>query len=301
LSLYRVISVYIQAQIEGLPYTMGFVTGAPLEVLGLVGNTRQQVRESVGIRRAAVRAAPAGQPIGPSEWEHVEVLLPNGGERISSLKLEAGGTFSALVQERCEGELQLEDIASSHGNWVANRRGLELVFPDDPQLQLSEHRVAYELRRGCLVATQAVLPDGLDQEYSVCNAASGRSLQAISNAASDDEEAEVLPLQPNSSLEVEASARRPVGIIRDGSSSSLSSAGSLSELVTSGRQAEQATQNQGLPKNSQHSMEAGHSVPPAATPDPETSNDTTHAVEDENSDEYADDFEQASENGHESD
>mmetsp|Transcript_73523 Transcript_73523/g.137376 ORF Transcript_73523/g.137376 Transcript_73523/m.137376 type:complete len:272 (-) Transcript_73523:113-928(-) len=206
---------------------MGFVAGPPLEVSSPLAD--QPRRVSVGVRRAAVRA-PAAQ-LGPSDWEHIEVVLPDGGERVSSLKLESGGTFRASVQERRSGSEEPANLLSASGCWTASRRGLELIFPEEPMLDLAEHRVAYELRRNCLVATESVLPDGLEQEYSACNAYTGNSLQAISNEVETEEQDGSGPLPDETfGREQDAPVSMPVGIIRDGSTSSLSSAGSISDL-----------------------------------------------------------------------
>mmetsp|Transcript_3562 Transcript_3562/g.8921 ORF Transcript_3562/g.8921 Transcript_3562/m.8921 type:complete len:280 (+) Transcript_3562:78-917(+) len=264
---------------------MGFVAGPPLEAPAPL--PEQARRVSIGVRRAAVRA-PAAQ-LGPSDWEHIEVILPDGGERVSLLKLEAGGTFRACVQDKRSGsEEQPVDLLVASGSWTSSRRGLELIFPEEPNLDLAEHRVAYELRRSCLVATHSVLPDGLQQEYSACNAFTGHSLEAISNEVEGAEQDSSEQLQ-NSTQEQDSAVAMPVGIIRDGSTSSLSSVGSLSDLHLAG------TLRGGEEVHRVHPVLAAAGPAdkaPGMTAGRYLSSEVAHAAA--SSDEYGDDFEQAS-------
>lgn len=109
----------------------------------------------------------------PSAWEHLEMALGEGSDRISSLALEPGGTFRAVVREhqRDEDDGCAEAaiiVASAVGSWRQCRGGVELVFSETPELDLPELSVSYALRRGSLVAEASELPDGLAQEYSSC-------------------------------------------------------------------------------------------------------------------------------------
>lgn len=134
----------------------------------------RHVREPV--RRGAVRARSA--QVGPSAWEHVEADFSNTEgdiDRVSSLVLEPGGGFQAVIIERRHAENDDGEACgpecSSCGNWRPCRGGVELIFDSCPDLELPEHTVMYRLRRECLVADDAVLPDGLAQEYSPCRTA----------------------------------------------------------------------------------------------------------------------------------
>lgn len=135
----------------------------------------RRVREPV--RRGAVRARSA--QIGPSAWEHVEADFSNTEgdiDRVSSLVLEPGGSFQAVIIERRHTEYDDGEACgpecSSRGNWRPCRGGVEIIFDSSPDLELPEHTVVYRLRRECLVADDAALPDGLAQEYSPCRTAS---------------------------------------------------------------------------------------------------------------------------------
>lgn len=92
-------------------------------------------------------------------------------DRVSSLCLEPGGTFHAALKEKqhdADGASESVTLATASGSWRQCRGGMELVFAESAELGLEELLVPYALRRGCLVAEAADLPDGLAQEYSPC-------------------------------------------------------------------------------------------------------------------------------------
>mmetsp|Transcript_36466 Transcript_36466/g.79809 ORF Transcript_36466/g.79809 Transcript_36466/m.79809 type:complete len:221 (-) Transcript_36466:65-727(-) len=159
---------------------MGHVSGdgridagvVPPNVLG-VGAVAPR-REAV--RRGRVRAAPVR--VGPSAWEHLEVAPAEGLERLASLALAPGGTFEASIREQpgdsWSGVEALGDVhdgrlvAAATGSWSQCQGGVELRFDEVVELGIDEFAVVYRLRRECLVADDASLPDGLSQEYSPC-------------------------------------------------------------------------------------------------------------------------------------
>jgi len=190
-----------------------------------------------GVRRGAVRA-PVVQ-VGPSRWEHVEMDLdcgPQAGmERVSMLVLEAGGgpdpggSFWAAagafrqVDDRSSGEEAARGAECfAGGRWRPCRGGVELVFDEAPELGLPELTVMYRVRRECLVADDASLPDGLVQEYSRCS--------TTETAVSEQQPtiSDIVAGQDSSSADITgnsggAAARRsgvlPAGIIEEGASS----------------------------------------------------------------------------------
>lgn len=216
---------------------------------------RPQARAAV--RRGAVRdrASAAASRVAASAWEHVEVALgaeeEGGGEEsevVSSLVLDPEGAFRATVTRRsADGRGSAESAAASAlavGLWRSCRGGVELVFPEqDDELVLPECVVRYRLRRACLVAEGAELPDGLAQEYSQCHgggpggaaaeaAAATRSdllgrmladataLQREALAAADEDRGRgEAPADAAEAPAAAAEAGRPVGIIEEGASS----------------------------------------------------------------------------------
>lgn len=143
-------------------------------IANVVGTGTAGRRQLEAVRRGAVRQRP--QQVTPSAWEHVEVQINAGLDRISSLALEPSGSFQASICEQFHDSAADEarrTVAAASGSWRARRGGVELVFASAPELDLPELAVQYALRRGgagaaseCLVAQDVNLPDGLAQEYS---------------------------------------------------------------------------------------------------------------------------------------
>lgn len=128
-------------------------------------------RQLEAVRRGAVRARTPGQQVVPGCWEHLEMAVDEGPDRLSSLSLDAGGTFQATLSEQqhdADGSCETRVLANASGTWHRCRGGVELEFSEEPDLDLPDFQVAYMLRRGCLVADGTELPDGLAQEYSRC-------------------------------------------------------------------------------------------------------------------------------------
>jgi len=152
--------------------------GGPAAAAGAAGGvalTPAGPRQLEAVRRGAVRERKPGQKVVPSAWEHLEMALGDGPDRVSSLVLRPGGTFLAEVKEQeddADGDPQTAILSSASGSWRQCRGGVELVFRETPELDLPELLLAYVLRRGCLVAEALELPDGLAQEYSRCPDAS---------------------------------------------------------------------------------------------------------------------------------
>lgn len=129
-------------------------------------------RQLEAVRRGAVRERRPGQQVAPSAWEHLEMALGGGPDRVSALSLEPGGTFRAALKEQqhdADGHCETVILATANGNWRQCRGGVELVFGESAELDLPELLVPYSLRHGCLVADALELPDGLTQEYSRCS------------------------------------------------------------------------------------------------------------------------------------
>jgi hypothetical protein len=99
------------------------------------------------------------------------MTIGEGPDRVASLALEPGGTFSASLKEQqhlVDGSCESLILTTAFGAWQQCRGGVELVFREAPELDLPELLITYRLRRGCLVAESLDLPDGLAQEYSRC-------------------------------------------------------------------------------------------------------------------------------------
>jgi len=128
-------------------------------------------RQLQAVRRGAVRERRPGQQVEPSTWENVEMAVGEGVDRVSSLSLQPGGIFTALLKEQehdADGNCETSIVASAAGAWRPCRGGVELTFSDEPELELPDLQVEYRLRRGSLVAEALDLPDGLAQEYARC-------------------------------------------------------------------------------------------------------------------------------------
>eukprot|EP00927_Polykrikos_kofoidii_P016193 TRINITY_DN17283_c0_g2_i1.p1 TRINITY_DN17283_c0_g2~~TRINITY_DN17283_c0_g2_i1.p1 ORF type:complete len:283 (-),score=54.14 TRINITY_DN17283_c0_g2_i1:5-853(-) len=155
-------------------------TSAPVALMGDVSSdvaVHSRGRRVVeAVRRGAVRSRPAGCRVtAPSAWEHVEVELPTdnssvGIERVASLSLSTGGAFDASIGvRRSDDETSPAALSRASGEWRECRGGVQLTFLAEPAIGLEEFNVVYMLRRNCLVANEAQLPDGLAQEYSSCS------------------------------------------------------------------------------------------------------------------------------------
>jgi len=128
------------------------------------------------VRRVTARAGSA--PVAASGWEHVEVILAEDAEVVSSLVLEQDSTFRAKVFRRSGEEARLGSPEpeqptlgperQAFGCWRPCGKGVELVLAEEVDLGLEELVILYRHRRGCLVAEETSLPDGLSQEYSRC-------------------------------------------------------------------------------------------------------------------------------------
>jgi len=158
-----------------------------------------------------------------------------GMERVSILVLEEGGgpgvgdSFwaaagaSRQVDDRSCGEEAMRGAECfAGGRWRPCRGGVELVFAEVPEFGLSELTVIYRVRRECLVADDASLPDGLVQEYSRCSTA--EAAVSVPQATIGD----IVGEPDSSSADLarntgEGPARRsgvlPAGIIEEGASS----------------------------------------------------------------------------------
>jgi len=156
-------------------------------------------------------------------------------ERVSMLVLEEGGgpdpggSFWAAagafrqVDDRSSGEeITRGAECFAGGSWKPCRGGVELVFDEAPELGLSELTVMYRVRRECLVADDASLPDGLVQEYSRCSTAEAAvsGPQATIGDVVGDPDSSSADLAGNTGG---GPARRsgvlPAGIIEEGASS----------------------------------------------------------------------------------
>lgn len=149
---------------EGLEAT----TGGSASAHDPGGGQRRAVE---AVRRGAVRERRVGARVtAPSRWEHVEVEMHSAregvSERVASLELAADGCFEAAIR----GDSGAAFVKAS-GTWRHCFKGIELVFEANLNLDLPEHVVVYHLSRDCLVADYPGLPDGLAQEYSLCDAA----------------------------------------------------------------------------------------------------------------------------------
>ena len=131
------------------------------------------------VRRVTARAGSA--PVAASGWEHVEVILAEDAEVVSSLVLEQDSTFRAKVFRRSGEEARLGSPEpeqptlgperQAFGCWRPCGKGVELVLAEEVDLGLEELVILYRHRRGCLVAEETSLPDGLSQ--------AGMSLQVL--------------------------------------------------------------------------------------------------------------------------
>ncbi|CAE8594722.1 unnamed protein product, partial [Polarella glacialis] len=103
-------------------------TGAAGDFL-MEGAGRRSVQ---AVRRGAVRARHA--QVGPSAWEHVEVMLDDDHgelESVASLLLAESGRFRAATFARLPAlNLGQQDspLAAASGSWRPYRGGVELTF-----------------------------------------------------------------------------------------------------------------------------------------------------------------------------
>ena len=121
-----------------------------------------------------VTARPGSSPVAASSWEHVEVVLAEDAEVVSSLVLEQDSTFRAQVFSRSGEDAKLKPLEpeqptlgpereKAFGCWRPCGKGVELVLAEEVDLGLEELVILYRHRRGCLVAEETSLPDGLAQ------------------------------------------------------------------------------------------------------------------------------------------
>mmetsp|Transcript_40037 Transcript_40037/g.95616 ORF Transcript_40037/g.95616 Transcript_40037/m.95616 type:complete len:184 (+) Transcript_40037:26-577(+) len=142
-----------------------------------------------------VTARPGSSPVAASSWEHVEVVLAEDAEVVSSLVLEQDSTFRAQVFSRSGEQAKLKPLEpeqptlgperQAFGCWRPCGKGVELVLAEEVDLGLEELVILYRHRRGCLVAEETSLPDGLAQEYSRCapeSEAAGATLNSVPEA-----------------------------------------------------------------------------------------------------------------------
>lgn len=143
-----------------------------------------------------VTARPGSSPVAASSWEHVEVVLAEDAEVVSSLVLEQDSTFRAQVFSRSGEDAKLKPLEpeqptlgpereKAFGCWRPCGKGVELVLAEEVDLGLEELVILYRHRRGCLVAEETSLPDGLAQEYSRCapeSEAAGATLNSVPEA-----------------------------------------------------------------------------------------------------------------------
>ncbi|CAE8597402.1 unnamed protein product, partial [Polarella glacialis] len=166
-------------------------TGAARDFL-MEGAGRRSVQ---AVRRGAVRARHA--QVGPSAWEHVEVMLDDDHgelESVASLLLAESGRFRAATFARLPAlNLGQQDspLAAASGSWRPYRGGVELTFEAEEEANIEEVVVVYRLRRNHLVADEAFLPDGLAQEYSVCRPDQDSESHSMSAAVLMDAEEEL--------------------------------------------------------------------------------------------------------------
>merc|ERR1712008_218399 len=118
----------------------------------------------------------------------------------------------------CGGEAARGAECFAGGRWRPCRGGVELVFVEAPELGLPELTVMYRMRRECLVADDASLPDGLVQEYSRCSTMEAAvSVQQLTIGDVGGQDSNSADIAGNSG---EAPARHssvlPAGIIEEG-------------------------------------------------------------------------------------
>jgi len=103
--------------------------------------------------------------VGASAWEHLELAL-EGGQSVSSvLLLLPSGAFHAAVCTQSQDGSGEDLAAAARGSWRPCRGGVRLEFPEEGGEDVADE-LEYELRNGHLVATTGQLPEGLVQEYA---------------------------------------------------------------------------------------------------------------------------------------
>jgi len=240
--------------------SVGAIHGQGIEVDRTRDFARDLEAPRQAVRRGAVRA-PVAQ-VGPSRWEHVEMDLAGGlqagMERVSMLVLEAGGgpdpggnfwaaagAFRQVDDRSCGEEVTRGAECFAGGKWTPCRGGVELIFA--AELGLPELRVRYRLRRQCIVADEASLPDGLVQEYSRCSSVAEAVVSTPQLSIGDaygGQDSSSAAIASNSGGDAPAGRSEvlPAGIIEEGASSGDEDFGNFGDGIVTAHQGVSAQQ-----------------------------------------------------------